>query len=91
MTIESIIGAIIIGAVIGVLARLFLPGRQNISVLLTIIVGIVAALIGTVIADALDVKSTNGVDWIELILQVVLAMVGVAAVSGMGTRRRSLR
>ncbi|GAB3867534.1 GlsB/YeaQ/YmgE family stress response membrane protein [Dactylosporangium cerinum] len=44
--IGTILWAIIGGAIIGVLARLILPGRQNISVVLTVAVGIVAALIG---------------------------------------------
>ena len=50
MTIGSIIGAIIIGLVLGVLGRLFAPGKQNIPIWLTIVVGIVAAFIGTFIA-----------------------------------------
>ena len=47
MTIQSILGAIVIGAVIGALGRLLLPGRQAIGWILTIVVGIVAASIGT--------------------------------------------
>ena len=42
----EIIGTIIFGAVIGVLARLVLPGRQNISALVTVILGVLGALIG---------------------------------------------
>jgi len=42
MTITGIITAIIIGAIIGALARLILPGKQNIPIWLTIVVGIVA-------------------------------------------------
>ncbi len=88
MTIGGIITAIIIGAIIGVLGRLVLPGKQNIGIALTVIVGIVAALIGTAIAGSLS--DTNGIDWIEIVLQVVLAAVGVAIVSGIkggrGTR-----
>ena len=87
MTIESIIGAIIIGTIVGVLARLILPGRQSIPVWLTIVVGIVAALIGSAIAAALDVKETNGIDWIEFLIQIVLAVIGVAIVSGTNLRR----
>lgn len=90
MTIESIIGAIIIGAIIGVLARLVLPGRQNISVWLTVLVGIVAALIGSFLADLMGVKDTKGFDWIEFLFQLVLAVIGVAAVSG-ANMRRSIR
>jgi uncharacterized membrane protein YeaQ/YmgE (transglycosylase-associated protein family) len=88
MTASGIITAIIVGAIIGALGRLVLPGRQNISVLLTIVVGIVAALLGTVVANAMGVKDTAGVDWIELFMQVLLAAVGVALVAGIGGRRR---
>jgi len=42
-------------------------------------IGIVAALIGTFIARALGVANTNGIDWIQLIIQVALAAVGLAA------------
>ena len=53
-------------------------------------IGIVAALIGTYLASLVGVQDTAGVDWIELLFQVVLAAVGVAAVSGNRSRRRSL-
>lgn len=86
MTADGIISAIIIGAVIGILARLILPGRQRISVLVTIIVGIVAALLGTWLADILGVKTTDGIDWIEILIQVPLACVGVSLVAGRGRR-----
>ena len=87
MTADGIITAIIVGAIIGALGRLVLPGRQAIPVWLTIVVGIVAALLGTVLASALGVKTTPGVDWIELFIQVLLAAVGVALVAGMSGRR----
>lgn len=87
MTASGIITAIIVGAIIGALGRLVLPGRQNIPVWLTIVVGIAAALLGTVLANAMGVKTTPGVDWIELFIQVVLAAIGVAIVSGVGGRR----
>ena len=41
----TIIGAIIVGAIIGALGRLLLPGKQNISLVVTILIGIVANLI----------------------------------------------
>jgi uncharacterized membrane protein YeaQ/YmgE (transglycosylase-associated protein family) len=88
VTVTGIISAIIVGLVIGALARLVLPGKQNISILLTIVVGIVAALIGSFIADALGVGDTNGIDWIELLIQIALAAVGVSLVAGMRSRNR---
>ncbi|MGP3737835.1 GlsB/YeaQ/YmgE family stress response membrane protein (plasmid) [Streptomyces sp. GDS52] len=79
MEIGGIISAIVIGIVIGVLGRLVVPGRQRIGVLWTILVGIVAALIGSALATALGVADTKGVDWIEWLIQVGLAALGVAA------------
>ena len=76
--ISTIISAIIVGAIIGALGRLVVRGRQNISILATIVIGIVAALIGTFIANALGVGETNGIDWIKLVIQVALAAVGVS-------------
>ncbi|SDQ81490.1 GlsB/YeaQ/YmgE family stress response membrane protein [Thermostaphylospora chromogena] len=83
----TIIWAIIIGAVIGVIARLIVPGRQAMSWWLTIIVGVVAALLGTLIAQAIGVATTPGVDWIELALQLLLAVIGVAIVARMTAGR----
>jgi uncharacterized membrane protein YeaQ/YmgE (transglycosylase-associated protein family) len=57
----------------------------------TILIGIAAAIVGTLIANALDVGSTRGVDWIELLLQIVLAALGVMLIAGSygrGSRRR---
>ncbi|GAA4180077.1 transglycosylase [Streptosporangium oxazolinicum] len=87
MTIASILGAIVIGAVIGALGRLLLPGRQAIGLILTVVVGIVAALIGTAIAQVLGVATTDGIDWIELVMQVGLAIVGVGLVAGLKRSR----
>ncbi|MFC4585846.1 GlsB/YeaQ/YmgE family stress response membrane protein [Sphaerisporangium corydalis] len=89
MHVTGIISAIIVGLVIGVLARLLIPGRQNIPIWLTIVIGIVAALIGTAIAGAIGVSNTSGIDWLELILQIVLAIIGVLLASTLYSRRRA--
>lgn len=86
MTITGILVAIVIGAVIGALGRLVLPGRQPIGILLTIGVGIVAALVGTAIAQSVGVATTDGIDWIELAFQVGLAAIGVGAVASFQRR-----
>jgi uncharacterized membrane protein YeaQ/YmgE (transglycosylase-associated protein family) len=82
VTASGIISAIIIGAIIGAIGRLVVPGRQAIPIWLTIVIGIVAALIGSLIASALGVGDTGGIDWIELLLQIALAAVGVVLVAG---------
>ncbi len=83
----NIIQAIVIGAIIGYIGRLVAPGKQNIPIWLTIVVGIIAAFIGTFIARALGVADTNGIDWIELIIQIIVAAIGVTAVAGIYGRR----
>ena len=82
MTLAVILSAIVVGLIIGALGRLVLPGRQDIPIWLTILIGIVAALIGSFIAYALGVGETRVIDWIELIIQVALAAAGVALVAG---------
>lgn len=79
--IGTILWALIAGTIIGVIARLILPGRQNISIWATIGVGVAAALIGGLIADWLGVGTTRGVDWIKHAIQVGLAVLFVALVA----------
>lgn len=72
----TIIVALILGCIIGPLARLVLPGKQNISLPITILIGAVGALIGSWLYTALSGNSdTPGVDWIALLLGVVVAAV----------------
>jgi uncharacterized membrane protein YeaQ/YmgE (transglycosylase-associated protein family) len=87
MTAAGIISAIIIGAIIGALARFVLPGRQAIGILLTIVIGILGALIGTWLAQQVGVATTDGIDWIEILFQIGVAAVGIALVSGFSSRR----
>ena len=89
MTIGSIFGAIVIGLIIGALGRLVLPGKQKIPIWLTILVGIGAALLGSAIVGSL--QDTKGVDWVEFVVRVALAAVGVAIVSRMRGGRRLRR
>ncbi|POX42535.1 hypothetical protein C3486_04450 [Streptomyces sp. Ru73] len=84
---SSIIGAIVIGIVIGALGRLVVPGRQHIGILWTMLIGIVAAFIGAWIAMGLGVAYTRGVDWIEWIIQIALAALGVTALDRALARR----
>ncbi|WP_219515708.1 GlsB/YeaQ/YmgE family stress response membrane protein [Nonomuraea ceibae] len=86
--IGAIVSAVVIGAIVGALARLLVPGRQNMSIGLTLIVGIVAALLGTLIAQMFGWADTRGIDWIEHLLQLALAVIGVAIVARMTTSGR---
>jgi uncharacterized membrane protein YeaQ/YmgE (transglycosylase-associated protein family) len=90
MTITGVITAILVGIVVGALGRLALPGKQKIGMLLTILVGIVSAFIGTALARAIGIPTaTNGIDWLELLVQVVVAAAGVALVAALMGRRKT--
>ncbi|MBQ1076590.1 GlsB/YeaQ/YmgE family stress response membrane protein [Micromonospora sp. C31] len=88
MEVTGFFTAIIIGLIIGALGRLVVPGKQNIPIWLTLLIGVVAAILGTLVAGALGVDDTRGIDWIELALQIVFAAIGVAVVAGAYGRRR---
>jgi uncharacterized membrane protein YeaQ/YmgE (transglycosylase-associated protein family) len=85
MQVTGVLSAIAIGALIGVLGRLVLPGRQRIGIFVTLLIGIGAALLGTVVANALGINDNAPAsfagaewDWIELAVQVGFAVVGTA-------------
>jgi uncharacterized membrane protein YeaQ/YmgE (transglycosylase-associated protein family) len=72
----TIIVTVILGAIIGALARLVLPGKQNISTLVTVILGIIGALVGSWLYSAVSGNDgTSGIDWIALIIGVIVAAI----------------
>lgn len=84
------IGFIIAGLVIGALARLIKPGKQNLGILATLLLGVVGSVIGGIIANLLgtgDIFELNVIGFIVAVIASVL-LVGVAeSMSG----RRSVR
>ena len=89
MTVTGFITALVVGLIVGALGRLVVPGRQGIPIWLTMLIGVVAALLGTVVANAIGISTdTPGIDWGELLVQVLLAAVGVALVVGLSGRGR---
>ena len=90
MNLGSILVTILVGAIIGALGRLVVRGHQNISWWLTILIGIAAAFLGTLIATWLGVNDTRGVDWIELFIQIGVAAILVSLVASSGGRRRRI-
>ena len=83
----TILWALIGGTILGYLAKLLLPGRQEIPDWSTIGAGIVAALLGGLIADWLGVGNTGGIDWIKHIIQIALAVLAVWLVARMFSGR----
>src|SRR5688572_24896387 len=88
VTVTGIITAIIIGAIIGFLGRLVVPGKQSIPIWLTIVVGIVAAFIGTFIAGLFGYQNASGgIPWILFIIQIVVAAILVVLAANLYGRR----
>ncbi len=73
----TIVGALVAGIIIGPLARLVLPGQQNMSLGTTILLGAIGALVGGFIYEAFGGGETGGIDWIRLLVQVGVAAVAV--------------
>ena len=74
--IGNIIGTIIFGAVIGVLARLVIPGKQAMGWVITVVLGIAGGLIGYWVWEGLlDKGNTSGIDWIRWFISIAAAAV----------------
>jgi len=81
------IGFIVAGLIIGLLARLVLPGRQKIGLLWTLALGVVGSVIGGVIANLIgsgDIFELNAIGFIVAVVTSVVLLAG-AERSGLGT------
>ncbi len=85
------IGTIIFGAIIGLLGKFVAPGdKDNVPIWLTIILGIIGALLGYWIWGAISDKGdTSGIDWIRWIISIVVAAVLVMIASTVMGRNSS--
>ena len=82
----QILGLIAIGLVIGVLARLIKPGKQRLSMLATLGLGVVGAIIGGLIGslfnDETGIFELNVVGFIIAVVAAVLLVGAAEAVTG---------
>ena len=86
----QVLGLIIIGIVIGILARLVLPGRQRIGVGLTILLGIGGALVGGIVASAIGTGDIWELNFLGTIVGIIAAvfLIGAADSAGLGRGNR---
>ncbi|PSK86900.1 hypothetical protein CLV63_13317 [Murinocardiopsis flavida] len=81
MEITGIISALVVGLIIGAIARLIIPGKQQIPIWLTIVIGIVAAFLGGWVAAFFTTM------WlIVLVVQILIAVAGVYLTAGVWGR-----
>ncbi|GHD27131.1 GlsB/YeaQ/YmgE family stress response membrane protein [Streptomyces galbus] len=67
--------AIIVGFVLGLIAKAIIPGKQHSPLWLTTIFGMLGAIVGNAIARAFGVEATPGIDWSRHIFQLIAAVI----------------
>jgi uncharacterized membrane protein YeaQ/YmgE (transglycosylase-associated protein family) len=87
----QILGLIVIGIVIGIIARLVLPGRQHIGVLATVLLGIGGALVGGIVASAIGEGDIFELNFIGTIVGIIAAILLIAAAESFGVGQSRTR
>jgi uncharacterized membrane protein YeaQ/YmgE (transglycosylase-associated protein family) len=89
--VESVILALIVGAGIGLVARLVMPGKQDIGMIATVAVGALGGVIGSAVASQFGYHNANGgIAWIPLLIGVVVAIVLIAIYESVFGRRTGI-
>ena len=83
----AILSAIVTGLIVGALARLVVPGTRGISIVMTILLGIAGAIVGSLVYGLLGGGDTSGIDWIRLVIEVIVAAIFVWIYVAMTGRR----
>ena len=68
------IGFIVFGLVVGILARLLVPGRQRLGILMTLLLGLVGSVIGGVVANALGTGDVWELNFIGAVVAIIAAV-----------------
>jgi uncharacterized membrane protein YeaQ/YmgE (transglycosylase-associated protein family) len=86
--IGTIIGAIVVGLIVGALARLIMPGKQNIGVIMTVALGAVGSFVGTWVTYRLGYSNENGgFEIIPFLVGIIVAILLIAAYLGITGKR----
>jgi uncharacterized membrane protein YeaQ/YmgE (transglycosylase-associated protein family) len=83
----QIIGLLIVGLIIGALARLVKPGKQRLGMLMTLLLGVGGALIGGVIAGLLGTGGIFELNVIGFIVAVIAAVLLIGVAEGTATKK----
>jgi uncharacterized membrane protein YeaQ/YmgE (transglycosylase-associated protein family) len=86
--IGTIVGAIFIGLIVGALARLILPGRQNIGVIMTILLGAIGSFVGSWVTYRLISTANPGkFELTAFLVGIIVAVILIAIYVGLTGRR----
>jgi uncharacterized membrane protein YeaQ/YmgE (transglycosylase-associated protein family) len=86
--IATILTALVVGLIVGGLARLIMPGKQNIGVIMTVALGALGAFIGSWLTYQLGYHNANG-GWqvIPFLVGIIVAIILIAIYVGITGRR----
>lgn len=85
----QILGLIVVGLVIGVIARLIKPGRQNLTLMWTFLLGLAGALIGGIIASLIGTGDIFELNILGFIVAVLAAIVLIGAAEGFVGKKKA--
>lgn len=82
------VGFIVFGLVVGALARLIKPGRQHLSLLMTLLLGLAGSVIGGLVANLLGTGDIMELNFIGSVVAVISAVLLIGVAEGMSGRSR---
>lgn len=85
----AIIGFLVFGLVVGALARLIKPGKQNLSILATLLLGVVGSLIGGVVASALGTGDIFELNVLGAVVAIIAAVLLIGVAEGLSGRNKA--
>lgn len=89
MSVSGIIGAIIVGLIVGLLGRALVPGKQHISLVVTTIIGVIASFVATWLLGFLFKYNNDngGIPWIGLLGGAIVAAIGIVVYGNMAGKK----
>ena len=84
----QILGLLFIGLVIGALARLIKPGKQRLSIAMTLVLGVVGALIGGFLASLIGTGDIFELNFLGFVMAVIAAVLLVGVAEGASSRKK---
>lgn len=82
------IGFLIAGLIIGALARLIKPGKQNLGIIATLLLGLAGSVIGGTVANLLGTGGIFELNVLGFIVAVISALALVGVAEGLASRRQ---
>ena len=85
----AIIGFLVFGLIVGALARLIKPGKQNLSLLMTLVLGVLGSFVGGLVASALGTGKITELNILGAVVAIVVAFLLIGVAEGMSGKSRT--